>query len=558
MKKILAVLYLFTSLSIAQEYTTAQLNSMYDQYALKRFEVRVSGQVSTEAAAESAEHQAEKCGFGIANIIKLNIERFSPEQQNVLKKLLNRPGTDTSIVSPGGFFRIHFYKSGSEVPSFDVNQFALAADSAYRFEINFLGYSAPPVDNGGGGDDKYDVYILNLGNLYGQTLFDFPVGAGSGKYTSYMEIDNDFAGFNTTGLNASKVTVAHEFHHAIQIGNYIFRDTDIYFYELTSTSMEVFVYPSIPDYYQYLPSYFNNTTLGFASHDGYDLAIWNIFLQNKFGYGIIKRQWELMPAQKSLVAINTSLVEQNSSFGKAINEFGIWTHFTNYRTVPGIYFSAAADYPLVHPLSEVEFTSPSKSVQVNAKAASNNFITFKNAADTLTALITNVDYQTGIDSAQKSIPFTFTLFDNPTSGSIKLTNKYSANLTVSNQAQWMTSEFLNNQLIKSDTSENPPVTSELAYAYPSPFYYNKIYANGSLMFLPVPLNNTGNADVNVYTSALELVYSANLGAFNHIGHYVVKWNGRKSNNEKLPSGIYLFVTKSGENVLKGKLVIFNE
>lgn len=558
MKKIITYIYLFTSVLMAQEYTTAQLNLMYDQYLQHRFEVATPVQIKNEIPGEAAASQAEKCGFGIANIIKLNIHRFSPEQQDILNKILSRPVTDTSIVSPGGFFRIHFSNSGSDSITFDVNQFALAADSSYRFEINFLEYPVPPGDNGLGGDNKYDIYILNLGNLYGQTLFDAEVGAGTGKYISYMEIDNDFAGFFTTGLNASKVTVAHEFHHAIQIGDYIFRDTDIYFYELTSTSMEVFVYPSIPDYYQYLPSYFNNTGLGFASQTGYNIAIWNVFLQNKFGYGIIKRQWELMTSLKSLSAINTSLVEQSTSFGKAMNEFGIWTYFTNYRTVPGTYFSAAKDYPLVHPLSEIIFTSPSKSVQVSAKSAANNFITFRNGVDTLTALVTNVDYQTGIDSATKAIPFTFTLFDNPSSGSIKLTDKYSAELTVANQSQWMTSEFLNNQLIKSDTSVSPPVTSEFTYSYPSPFYYNRNYANGSLMFLPAPINNNGNVDVNIYSSALELVYSANLGVFNHTGHYVVTWNGRKSNNEKLPSGVYLYVTKSGDNVLKGKLVIFNE
>ena len=66
----------------------------------------------------------------------------------------------------------------------------------------------------------------------------------------------DIAIFLTKGINAARVTVAHEFHHAIQLGNYSYRDSDLFFYELTSTSMEEFVFNSVNDYYNYLTDYF--------------------------------------------------------------------------------------------------------------------------------------------------------------------------------------------------------------------------------------------------------------------------------------------------------------
>ena len=100
-----------------------------------------------------------------------------------MKKILSRPATDTSIVSPKGYFRIHFYKSGSEVPNYNVDSLAIAADSSYDFEINFMGFPPPPSDNGIGGDNLHDVYIINLGNEYGETDFDGETSPGSGKYS---------------------------------------------------------------------------------------------------------------------------------------------------------------------------------------------------------------------------------------------------------------------------------------------------------------------------------------------------------------------------------------
>ena len=37
----------------------------------------------------------------------------------------------------------------------------------------------------------------------------------SDRYTSYMVIDNDFTGYYTSGINGTRFTVAHQFHHAI-------------------------------------------------------------------------------------------------------------------------------------------------------------------------------------------------------------------------------------------------------------------------------------------------------------------------------------------------------
>ncbi|MGA8264086.1 MAG: hypothetical protein WB779_06575, partial [Ignavibacteriaceae bacterium] len=142
------------------------MDSLYNQYISIResppAQNAVPGQIST-----SAENTVVKCGFGTANILRQNLNQFSANQQAKLRKILQRPATDTSIVSPKGYFRIHFYKSGSEAPYYNVDSLAIAADSSWDFEINFMGFPPPPSDNGAGGDNLHDVYIVNLGNEYG-------------------------------------------------------------------------------------------------------------------------------------------------------------------------------------------------------------------------------------------------------------------------------------------------------------------------------------------------------------------------------------------------------
>ena len=334
-KSIIIFLFLLSLTIKAQNLNSVQLDSLYNQF----LQVRSHTAAVHHAGIQSINIPHIKCGFGIVSSIRSNFSHFTPAQRLRLKSLLDRPVTDTSIVSPGGFFRVHFTKadtpnyipddirmtitSSSEMQLLQkeyLDSLTIALDSAYNFEINYLGYPPPPSDNGTGGDNKYDIYISSLGNEYGETDPDSEVEPGSGTFTSYMLINGDYSGFFTNGINAARVTVAHEFHHSIQIGNYIYRyDLDGFFYELTSVSMEHFVYPTIRDYLQYLPSYFYNTqnSLGLnGTLQEYALAIWNIFLKDNFGFDIIKKQWQLMPQLRALQAIANSFTDYNTSFRK--------------------------------------------------------------------------------------------------------------------------------------------------------------------------------------------------------------------------------------------------
>ena len=58
---------------------------------------------------------------------------------------------------------------------------------------------------------------------------------------------------------------------------------------------------------------------------------------------------------------------------------------------------------------------------------------------------------------------------------------------------------------------------------------------------------------------MELIFSDKLKVFfSRLDAPAVTWNVKDENDEKIPSGVYLYVTKRGNEIQKGKLAIFND
>jgi hypothetical protein len=284
----------------------------------------------------------------------------------------------------------------------------------------------------------------------------------------------------------------------------------------------------------------------------YALGIWNIFLKDNFGYDIIKKQWELMPEFRALQAIENSFSDYNTSFEEQLNKFGIWTYFTNYRSIPDRYFEDAKYYPLVAPIANLQISGSVMPVQLSSAPVSNNFIAFFNPQnlDSVVSLITNADVNNGINNTYTSLSFTFNLYTYAQDGSTKLTDNYFENFSAGQPAFWITSAILNNKVI--DTSSY--VVQNTGYVFPSPFNYKK----SAFIYIPAQPDAFGNTEVNIYNIAMKLVYSTSQKVDYIYGHKVVRWNALDNHNNKVSSGVYIYVTKSGSDIKKGKLVIFNE
>ena len=568
MKKIILfiVILLNVNLGYSQSLTKNELDSLYNKLIYRN-----SPQFKLKSVqGVEGETKYDKCGFGLVSPLIVNINRFSPQKQSDIKRILQRPQLQDSIITTNGYFKIHYNATGINKPSYDnlslsecLDLISQTLDSVYNFEIKYLGYPFPNHDQ-----SPYDIYITSsTSGSYGYTQPE--VETGNNTYSSYIVIHNNYQNFQTRGINGARVTLAHEFYHAIQIADYIYRyDKDEFFYELSSTAMEDFVFNTINDYYNYLPYYFNNTenAFGCSSCNGgqqeYALGIWNIFLRDRFGsnsikrgYDILKRQWELMPQMRALEAINNSILEYGSTYRREFNEFGIWLFYTNFRAMNGLYFKEAANYPVLHILNEFG-SIPSNSINGSASPTSENYLRFiqktsNNNFDTLDVIVTNSDYINGIDSMDNQFSYKLSVSYNPVSTS----NNYEINLFTNNSSVWSSTVILDNSIIIRDTTNpSPPVTS-LDYAYPNPFFYNL----NNHIEIPTAINIYKKVDLNIYTISMKLVYSTNEYASpGKKGSYILRWNGLDSNGEKLPSGVYIYYTKNGSNTTSGKIVIFNK
>ncbi|MBN2424660.1 MAG: T9SS type A sorting domain-containing protein [Calditrichaceae bacterium] len=313
--------------------------------------------------------EPRRCGFSIMTDIKMHYNQLDADSKMMADKLLsvNLTNYQDSIISPAGHFILYYDTTGNDavdskdslangIPDF-IDSAAAVFDHVWQVEIERLGFKRP-VDAEGRPVEHYPVYFQALSNMYGYTYPDQPYYPEEGivQYSSYIVIDNDFKGYYyTNGLDALKVTAAHEFNHAIQLSYHVrFNGSyeDIFLMEMTSTWMEDYVYNEVNDYYQYLNYYggifsdFYN--FRFNSTGGYDYYANCLFLHminKKYNPHTIVEFWETIPAAPAIEAMDIVLTNKGSSFAEEQNHYAAWLYFTADRAVAGQYFPEGAAYP---------------------------------------------------------------------------------------------------------------------------------------------------------------------------------------------------------------------
>ena len=555
MKKTAAILVILFS---AASLYAQNLDSLFKEYTGLKSAVKSIPQISS-----IKDLNKYKCAFGLVSKVRGNLNKFTEIQKQSLSGMLMRPLTVTSIVSPMGYFRIHFNNKGTNLPAYDISKFAAAADSAYTAEVSIMAFPPPPDDSPAGGDGRYDIYIQDVAGYYGYT--EPEAVAGDHSYTSYMIIDNDFEGIGyfTRGIDAAKITVAHEFHHAIQLGNYAYKSgnnqqpyryEDEFFHELTSTSMEKFVFGYIYDYINYLPSYFDNPGRYFAGRDGYELSIFNIYLKEKFGYQVIKRTWEYILANNALSSAALALEENNTTFRNELSLFSIWTFFTGTRAKAGEYFMDAAKFPRLKPAMTLTMNSPGEMIMMETDPVSVTPILFLrnsgNRTDSVYAIIANGNYRNGYLGSSGATGCNYYLSTIGGEGYTQIYPGYFVRLLSPMAELLKARNMINNSLVDENAVIIPEEASD---PFPQPFNY----ARNSNVAIPAAKGESEESLLYIYTLNMKLVYSGSLRVVQS-DKIFVRWNGLDDGGNRLPNGVYFYVTKRSGSILKGKLVIQNE
>lgn len=501
-----------------------------------------------------------KCGFRVVNSVKSNLENYSLDKRQKIQNVLQRPTKQTSLITPSGKFKIHYDTTGENAIKYSVYELARALDSAYNFMVNVMGFPPAPEDYGIGGDNRYDVYVHNISPVYGYTEFEYSIGAN--RYTSFMVIDDSFheTSYYTKGIDAARVTAAHEYHHAIQIGNYRYAENDIWFYELTSTSMEEFVFDSINDYYAYMPTFFNRPDKIFTSFDGYSQAVWNIYLHKVFNYdySIFVRQWELMRVHPALQAIKKSIEDRGKSFKTVFSQFYLYNYYTGHRAKPDKFYKEGANYPLVRFNYPIQFIQPSRTINGTSQAcAANYYLVIDSISrvpfppDSIAIILVNSNVDSALNWSSSSRPFNYTLRLSSTQNDATF-KKVSSNLFVKFDVNdnWNWTDFY----IINDTTSILILAEAPNLAFPMPANLNR----HRVVNIPVPIEWTGDVELYIFSTGMELIHSSKKIPQLLDNKIVVEWDGRNQDNSKVSSGVYFYFLLNGDKTSKGKILIVNE
>jgi len=173
-------------------------------------------------------------------------------------------------------------------------------------------------------------------------------------------------------------------------------------------------------------------------------------------------------------------------------------------------------------------------------------------------IITNSDYQKAIDNSTQYLDFAFSIYRDTVSGTRVINEHYSVRFSKDNQTFWNNAGILNNVVVYGDSSYSIPNLEGETFAYPMPI------KRSSANTLNITFQSNGDVgeevDINIYSAGAELYYSGTKiiqSAYLKNSNKYCEVSLNKSDFD-FPSGVYIYVVKHGEDIFKGKLVIFND
>lgn len=323
---------------------------------------------ASDQQSDPEHHQ--KCAFPL--VLEAMSSNGNPEMRAILENRPLRKSPAITYTSPTGQFIIHYDTSGVDaVPDYDRNNndlpdyiefMAEAYDRAWQVEIDSLGFNPPPDDDGAD-LESYDIFCERLPTgVYGLTDFtgrlDIATRPGLNfASTIFMNTDYSFILYPDITFDpivrdslAIAVTAAHEFNHALQLGYRLWEEngsfSDFRLIESSATYMEEVVAGEVNDYYQYLPGFFNRTTLNIANLSVlYGDVIFHIMNGDLYGKTITREIWTAILNAPGLDAMDAVFLQKGSSLADEWRRLGTWMFFCGVNAIPGQFFADAMLYP---------------------------------------------------------------------------------------------------------------------------------------------------------------------------------------------------------------------
>ncbi|MBU0983171.1 MAG: hypothetical protein KKA42_04835 [candidate division Zixibacteria bacterium] len=314
-----------------------------------------------QALSAATEFLPVRCATPIIWEIKDRWAELSDETRALYVALATRPVRQTGIISPSGFFRLHYDtvdihavplgdSNGNGTPDY-IDNCAAYLDTSLDSHLT-LGYILPPGDGTAGGDSLYDVYFSEIMS-YGIT---YPDGAGPESWNdaiSYMVMNNNFIGFPDNDdpegdiQGSAKVTAAHEFHHAVQISYEA--GQGIWYAELDATHIEDLIFDQVNDNYNYLNSFMSRPAQSLMRRGNlheYGAFVWGLYVSQRFDTSLMRAAWEGSRFSGDVLGSlsDTLMSRYGWTLDSAFAEFCTWNYMVALRD-DGLHYEEAWYYP---------------------------------------------------------------------------------------------------------------------------------------------------------------------------------------------------------------------
>lgn len=251
-------------------------------------------------------------------------------------------------------FRIHYTFEGDDaITQTYLDAVAATVEEVWAIEIEQMGWPPPPSDGILGGDNRYDIYLMDLiGSGEGSLGYASPesiIGDNPASSnvveesagTSYIAVENDFRDVDGgTAISLMRATMAHEFHHSIQFG-FDVNDPLNWYYETTATWMETASLSKDQDatgYISYTYEY-PELCLGTENDPGEGQLMYGDFtfiqtLVDMYGEGAVVELWNNIATADSFDALENMLAPYNVDVPTVVANFRLKNLARDYELAP--------------------------------------------------------------------------------------------------------------------------------------------------------------------------------------------------------------------------------
>jgi hypothetical protein len=235
-----------------------------------------------------------------------------------------------------------------------------------------------------------------------------------------------------------------------------------------------------------------------------------------------------------LLAIDAALLgNSGTSFRNAFVEWASWNRFTGSRSDPVLYYPEGQFYPVIDTVT-VDFTSTTRSFAGTVQPFATRYHTIDSRVEKFP--ISNLNLSAALNAPTTEFSYVLQLSTTKPDDSYSLIGEnIFARLSVPDPNNW----FM-------------PGAGGSGSPFPNP-----LHADGNR---PVnfPVTSTASGTLSIYSSTMDLVYSASTFPKALHGQNVFQWNGKNDNNEIAGSGIYIYVIEAGGTTITGKFALLRK